>query len=110
MEFGFVQGVERQTVARDFYRTTTGWSDTKIASHLRGIDFSQPVNIVDIPAGTSLTQFNLPGRVGNYYAPVGTQQTPLAFTLQDSLKEPTFLVRPRGHFSPLLPRLLMIGQ
>jgi RHS repeat-associated protein len=72
MEFGFIEAVERQTVARDFYRATTGWGDTRIASHMRGIDFSQPVNIVNIPAGTSLTQFNLPGRVGNYYAPVGT--------------------------------------
>jgi len=77
LEFGFVQAVERQTVARDFYRATTGWNDTKIASHLRGIDFSQPVNIVDIPAGASLTQFNLPGRVGNYYAPVGTSANTL---------------------------------
>ena len=72
MEFGFVQAVEQQTVARDFYRATTGLNDTRIASHLRGIDFSQPVNIVDNPAGTALTQFNLPGRVGNYYAPPGT--------------------------------------
>lgn len=67
-----VYAAERQTVARDFYRATTGWSDSRIASHLRGIDFSQPVKIVDIPTGTSLTQFNLPGRVGNYYAPAGT--------------------------------------
>jgi RHS repeat-associated protein len=72
MEFGFVQAVERQTVARDFYRASTGWDDTRIASHLRGIDFSQPVGVVNIQAGTSLTQYNLPGRVGNYFAPAGT--------------------------------------
>ena len=40
MEFGFIQAVERQTVARDFYRASTGLNDTQIASHMRGIDFS----------------------------------------------------------------------
>ncbi len=63
---------QRQVIARDFYRSTTGWDDARIAAHLRGIDFSQPVSVVNIPPGTSLVQFNLPGRTGNYFAPVGT--------------------------------------
>jgi len=93
MEFGFVQAVEQQTVARDFYRATTGMNDTRIASHLRGIDFSQPVNIVNIPAGTALTQFNLPGRVGNYYAPPGTPRIPWESTHLDLSKAAIPLVR-----------------
>lgn len=73
MEFGFVPFVERQTVARDFYRETTSWSDTKIAAHMQGINFSQSVTPTQFPAGTPLVQYQLPGNpVGNYFAPPGT--------------------------------------
>jgi RHS repeat-associated protein len=78
LEFGFTQAVERQSFARDFYRAATGWSDTKITSHLRGIDFNQAVSVVNLPAGTILVQYQLPGgRIGNYFAPPGTQANQL---------------------------------
>jgi RHS repeat-associated protein len=65
--------VERQTIARIFYSSATTWSDSKIALHLRGIDFNQPVSVVTLPAGTSLIQYQFPrGRIGNYFAPPGT--------------------------------------
>jgi len=61
----------RQATAREFYKGS-GWSDARIASHLKGIDFSQPVNVVTIPEGTQLVQYQVPGNpTGNYFAPVG---------------------------------------
>jgi hypothetical protein len=73
LEFGFVQNVERQTLARNFYRSTTSWSDSDIWSHMRGIDFEQPVTIEQIPDGTQLIQYKFPNRpTGNYFAYPGT--------------------------------------
>jgi len=73
LEFDFVPAVERQTLARDFYQANTNWSDSRIASHLQGIDFSQPAQTVNLSAGTDLIQYQLPGGpIGNYFAPPGT--------------------------------------
>lgn len=41
-------------------------------SHMRGIDFDRPVEIVRIEPGTELIQYNLPGQRGRYFAPRGT--------------------------------------
>jgi Flp pilus assembly pilin Flp len=41
-------------------------------SHMRGIDFTRPVEIVRIEPGDELIQFNLPGQRGKYFAPRGT--------------------------------------
>jgi hypothetical protein len=73
LEFGIVPFVERQTIARDFYRAETGWADSRIAGHLKGIDFNQPVEIIQIPRGTALNQHGFPGDpTGNYFAIPGT--------------------------------------
>ncbi|RYZ13876.1 MAG: hypothetical protein EOP49_54050, partial [Sphingobacteriales bacterium] len=45
-----------------------------------GIDFSKPVRMVNVPAGTPFVQFQIPGApVGNYFAPVGTAGNTLGF-------------------------------
>ena len=50
-----------------------GWSDEKIPSHLKGIDFNQPVEVVTLPKGTKVVQYQIPGNpTGNYFAPAGT--------------------------------------
>ena len=72
MEFAFVKEVERQTIAHDFYQTA-GFSSEKMLSHLRGIDFTKPVTIVDLPAGKEFIQYRLPNApLGLYCAEPGT--------------------------------------
>jgi RHS repeat-associated protein len=64
--------IVRRAVAQQFYEAA-GWSPARIADHLTGIDFNQSVDIVNIPAGTPVVQYQIPGApVGNYFAPVGT--------------------------------------
>ena len=60
----------REALARDFYRNT-GWDEARISKNLRGIDFSQPVDVVTLPKGTKLSQWNYPGEMGNYYTDLG---------------------------------------
>ena len=38
------------------YYKQAGWDKTKIAGHLQGIDFSKPVELVEIPAGKAAGQ------------------------------------------------------
>jgi hypothetical protein len=72
LEFGIVPFVERQTVARDFYRAA-GWPDARIVSHVKGIDFDYPVQPITIPRDTVLSQYGFPGDpTGNYFAYPGT--------------------------------------
>jgi hypothetical protein len=62
-----------KATATNFYKSTTNWPDEKIASHLEGIDFNQPVDVVTLPKGTPTVQYQVPGRpTGNYFAPPGT--------------------------------------
>lgn len=62
----------RQQTATDFYRSQ-GYKPNQIPDHLNGIDFTKPVEVVNLPSGTKLTQYQAPGgRQGNYYAPRGT--------------------------------------
>jgi filamentous hemagglutinin len=50
-----------------------GWSTDRALSHIGGIDLTRPVTVVELPAGTSVIQYQYPSRpVGNYFAPVGT--------------------------------------
>jgi RHS repeat-associated protein len=61
----------RQAIAKDFYQSA-GMDDAKLESHLAGIDFTQPVDVVTIPKGSQLVQYQLPGApTGSYFAPVG---------------------------------------
>jgi Flp pilus assembly pilin Flp len=41
-------------------------------SHMQGIDFSQPVEIVELSAADELIQYNVPGQRGKYFGPRGT--------------------------------------
>lgn len=73
----------RQALARDFYETNTDWDAARIDSHLSGIDFTKPVDIVNIPEGAQLSQWNFAGsRVGNYFTDVGTGPNGLPTTFR----------------------------
>lgn len=70
---------ERKEVAQSFYRNA-GFSDDKIADHIRGIDFTKPVEVVVIPRGTEVIQYQIPGApLGNYFAYPGTPGSTLGF-------------------------------
>ena len=57
----------RLQTAKAFY-DQTDWPTEKKENHLRGIDFSQPVEVVTLPAGTELTQWMDPHQgQGNYF-------------------------------------------
>ncbi len=63
---------EARTLAARYYKES-GWPASRIEHHLRGIDFGRPVEVVELPAGTKMVQYQLPGRpAGNYFAPLGT--------------------------------------
>lgn len=62
----------RQSVAQNFMRDM-GWSDSRIEGHLKGIDFNQPVDLVELQAGQKLQQWQLPDRpTGHYFTDLGT--------------------------------------
>jgi hypothetical protein len=61
--------------------------EPKIEGHLRGIDFSQPVEIVTLPKGTILQQTQPPGAPqGNYYAPPGTEPSKLGINSRGDVR------------------------
>ncbi|MBA4124007.1 MAG: hypothetical protein H0X72_16310 [Acidobacteria bacterium] len=63
--------------AADFYRQA-GWQQSRIDQHLAGIDFTKPVDVITIPKGTEVIQYQVPGKpVGNYFAPPGTTASEL---------------------------------
>ena len=43
-----------------------------MVTHLEAIDFSRPVDIVQLERGTQVVQYMKPGRQGQYFAPTGT--------------------------------------
>jgi RHS repeat-associated protein len=70
---------ERRAIAERFYRQS-GYDEAAIADHLRGIDFTKPVEVVKIPKGTELVQYQIPGAPeGRYFAPSGTPGSQLGF-------------------------------
>ena len=73
----FEQHVRRE-VAYNFYRVEAGWSPSRLASHMDGIDFTKPLSVVDLRAGSRMVQYALPGRrTGNYFAEAGTAASEL---------------------------------
>ena len=64
--------------AYNFYRTEAGWGASRTLSHLRGIDFTKPVNIATLPARRLMIQYIQPEYgLGNYFANVGTPASQL---------------------------------
>ena len=58
----------RKETAFNFY-SSQGYADADIPSHLTGIDFTQPVDVVTLNKGKKVYQFQSPGAPqGNYYA------------------------------------------
>ncbi len=58
-----------QNIAQSFY-ADQGWPQSRIDSHLAGIDFNQPVQVLTLPENTQLSQWQVPGgNQGNYFAP-----------------------------------------
>jgi hypothetical protein len=77
----FEQHVRRET-AYNYYRFEAGWHPSRISSHMKGIDFTKPVSIVDLPVGTRMVQFAVPGtKTGNYFAETGTAAAELGINL-----------------------------
>ncbi len=59
---------ERKHKAFEFYKSQ-GFSEPDIPSHLSGIDFNQPVEVITLNNGKKLYQYQSPGAPqGNYYA------------------------------------------
>jgi hypothetical protein len=69
--------VGRIDVATNFYQKT-GWPLKRIRSHLEGIDFTKPVNLVTIRRGSRVAQWQIPTRpTGNYFADLNTSPSEL---------------------------------
>jgi len=65
-------GTRAMDVARTFYKNA-GYTEREIADHMKGIDFTKPVTVRDLPPGTRLQQAQVPGRnMGNYFSDPGT--------------------------------------
>ena len=64
----------RRATAQNFY-ARQGWPQAKIDSHMRGIDFNQPVEVVPLDSGTTVGQWQTPGGAkGNYFS--SSDETP----------------------------------
>jgi hypothetical protein len=61
----------RRTTAQEFY-AQTGWSQSRIDSHLSGIDFNKDVQVVKLNSGQTVYQWVDPQRgIGQYFSPAG---------------------------------------
>ena len=58
--------------AMDFYIGKVGYSTERARSHVDGIDFNFPVNRTTLKIDEKYVQHIKDGRIGNYFAPVGT--------------------------------------
>jgi hypothetical protein len=66
----FTTTAQRIAAARSFYEDA---GVVNIDSHLSGIDFAKPVEVVRLPQGTEVVQYQIPGEpTGRYFAPIGT--------------------------------------
>ena len=67
----------RMKVAREFYEKA-GFSQERTADHLKGIDFSKPVEVVTLEPSAKVIQYQRTGHnFGNYLAPPGTEASAL---------------------------------
>ena len=71
---------EKRQLARDFY-LKQGYNPKRIDSHLAGIDFNQPVEVITLPKDTRVVQWQAAGGPqGNYYALPGTSPQQLGIS------------------------------
>ncbi len=77
----------RKKTAHDFY-VNQGFAVHRIASHLDGIDFSKPVEVVTLRPPTTVVQYQVPGAAqGNYYSIPGTQPEKLGISARSQTKD-----------------------
>lgn len=70
----------RKEIAYLFYEQQ-GMPPSKIAGHTAGIDFSKPVEVISLPIGKTVNQYQIPGGAqGNYYAEPGISPTELGIS------------------------------
>ncbi|SKB47353.1 RHS repeat-associated core domain-containing protein [Dyadobacter psychrophilus] len=71
-----VQRIRRINAIRYYFKAAESsrkWGKNRIKNHVAGIDFSQKVEVVIIPKGTTLIQYQKLGDpIGNYFAIPGT--------------------------------------
>jgi Bacterial toxin 46/PAAR motif len=65
----------REKVVRDFYEGKPGLGADRAAQDLKGVDLTQPVEVVNIPPPPTMTQFvrKATGKPGNFFDPIGNQ-------------------------------------
>jgi len=79
---------KREKLAYNFYRRN-GMSHDQALSHIKGIDFSQPVSVRRLPVGKNLTQWRNPARpVGNYFTEPGTSASQLDINPKGRVEQP----------------------
>ncbi|MCD0480750.1 polymorphic toxin type 46 domain-containing protein [Chryseobacterium sp. LC2016-29] len=70
-EFGKIK------MAYEYYKQL-GWDKSRIKSHLDGIDFTKPVELVELPINKLTSQYQAPGgKKGNYFAEPNAKATEL---------------------------------
>lgn len=75
----------RKKVAKDFY-SQQGMPEHKIAGHTAGIDHSKPVDVITLPKGKSVGQYQVPNAPqGSYYSEKGIRPTKLG--IADTAKD-----------------------
>jgi hypothetical protein len=85
---------ERRATAQQFYEQQ-GWDQKRIAAHMKGIDFSKPVKVVTLEAGTQVSQWQTPGEPqGNYYAEPGTDPSTLGINPEGKVEQQFVVTKP----------------
>ncbi|WP_299180620.1 glycohydrolase toxin TNT-related protein [uncultured Chryseobacterium sp.] len=64
-------------MAYEYYKQL-GWDNSRIQSHLDGIDFTKPVELIELPKNKITSQYQAPGgKKGNYFAEPDAKATEL---------------------------------
>jgi Bacterial toxin 46 len=86
-EQALAQAGARKRVAAQFYEDYGGMTDETMASHLRAIDFSEPVSVGPPPPMDALQyQWRTPGERGRYYGDLGSEPTELGISSYGGLR------------------------
>lgn len=74
------------------YYTSLGWPKGRIQSHMDGIDFTKPVELVEIPANKDFSQYQAPGGdKGLYFAKPSAKATELGINPRAELPDGTIV-------------------